>query len=144
MTAEEAYSKFDKPRPPLQQRIVAKGESLVWVFFGIGIVIYTDLLGALRGPQLNRTAFALALASFTLMLGTFLYLELYLPRVKKMPPVDYKQWHVFAPRAIPFATASGVAGGISLTVALWPIYGIFTPGMLLVLFMAFLVTLSLI
>jgi uncharacterized membrane protein YGL010W len=58
------------------------------------------------------------------------YLAIYLPYIKKMR----LEWSVYCPRMIPAATVVGVLATICYICALWPVWGLLTPGLLALLF----------
>ncbi|KAJ3366766.1 hypothetical protein GGF32_003410 [Allomyces javanicus] len=130
-----------KPRKPLIDRLADRAMALLWVVAAAAIVIYTDLIAIYDHPELNHTASILALVSFGLATATFLYLSIYVPRVHKTT-VDYAQWQRTAPNAIPFATACGLSGFFCSAVAMWPIFGLLALPMIFVLFMGFIVVVS--
>ncbi|ORZ31605.1 hypothetical protein BCR44DRAFT_117719 [Catenaria anguillulae PL171] len=127
----------------LTQQIAARVPSLLWLSAAIAVCIYSELIGTIRDGHINWTAGILCIISFSLSVLTFLYLNIWVPYVERRT-VDLKRWEVTAPTAIPFATASGVAGFVCATVALWPAYHILTLPLLFILFMGFVGLVSLV
>lgn len=64
------------------------------------------------------------------------YLAIYLPYIKKIQ----LEWSVYCPRMIPTATAVGVVAAVSYVCALWPVWGLLTPGLLALFFIGALMT----
>eukprot|EP00128_Syssomonas_multiformis_P009950 Colp12_sorted_trinity150504_noHs@33422 len=80
------------------------------------------------------------LALFAVNLCFAFYFTVYLRFVKHVK--SEKSWDEYWPAAIPLATASALLGGLCLTVAYWPAWGILTPPILFILFMGFFILLS--
>lgn len=64
------------------------------------------------------------------------YLAIYLPYVKRI----HLEWSVYCPRMIPTATVVGVIATFAFILAFWPVWGLFTPGLLALFFIGSLMT----
>ncbi len=81
-----------------------------------------------------RVCLNLTLVCFAANFGIMLYLTLWLPCVLKVTA----PWEVYCPNMIPAATALGVGAVVFSVIAFWPIWGLLTPLLVLVLLMGLL------
>ena len=77
-----------------------------------------------------RGFFQIALVCTGVMICITAYLAIYLPYVKRIQ----LEWGVHYPKVISVATITGIVAGLSYICALWPVWGLFTPGLLGLLF----------
>jgi len=105
--------------------------SVVWVLLAGAVLFYTDLFTVVRyDTRVNQLFLALAGASGGVLLMVVAYLALWVPLTAPRPVVDLTS---YAPLAGPIGAASGVATFVFLCVAFWPIWGIVTLPILIVL-----------
>ena len=71
---------------------------------------------------------------FVANMGVILYLTLWLPLVLKITI----PWEIYCPHLIPISTALGVLSVLLLTIAFWPIFGLLSPLIIVILLMGFL------
>lgn len=64
------------------------------------------------------------------------YLAVYLPYIRRI----HLEWSVYCPRMIPTATIVGVLAALAFVAAFWPVWGLFTPGLLGLFFIGALMT----
>lgn len=83
---------------------------------------------------MNRISLNLAIVCFVANMGIIFYLTLYLPLIAKVTT----PWEIYCPQMIPTSTALGIICLILLNIAFWPIWGLLTPLILMILLMGFL------
>lgn len=83
-----------------------------------------------------RGYFNVALTCTGINLCITFYLAVYLPYIKRM----HLEWNVYCPRMIPTATVTGVVASFCFICAFWPVWGLFTPGILALFFIGALMT----
>ena len=115
-------------------------EALLWVAGAVGLVAYGDgekdlvRILALGDERVGGVPSSVAVVSFLLNVLVFAYLALFLPYARG----DRRPWDEAAPWAVPVGTLCGATTFVSLTWALLPIYGWFTPLVVVVLFLGFM------
>ncbi|KAL5020862.1 hypothetical protein ScPMuIL_000017 [Solemya velum] len=115
-------------------------QNVLWLISAFAVFYYTDMVNALRyDRRIDRTWLNAGLLSVGITVSISLFLIIWVSCVKKRHSDD---WERLYPAAIPIATAAFILGGICLTKGLWPIWSIFTPVILFVLFMGFVVTVA--
>ncbi|KAI9188306.1 hypothetical protein H9P43_002697 [Blastocladiella emersonii ATCC 22665] len=127
-----------KRKRSLGEKLATRITSVVWLFAAILAGIYSEIVYVHSHEHLNRTAAYMALTAMSLSVGVFLYLAVYLPYVVGQK-VDFSHWQRAAPRAIPFASACGVAAFVATCVAVWPIYHVLAVPLIALLFIGFVV-----
>lgn len=147
-----------KRRSEAAEQIATKIQALAWVLVGAFVTYETDLpFVLLSDPDVNRFWFNIAAACFTMNSVLCFYLTIWLPYIQRVTT----EWNVFCPRVIPTMTAIGVICGFShasrvsntpfaifrhharrrLIRGLWPVWGLLTPFILALVFMACLMSL---
>ncbi|XP_045190761.2 transmembrane protein 128-like [Mercenaria mercenaria] len=115
-------------------------QNICWLIASLGVFYYTDFYRAILYDQrINRLWFNIGALSVGANVSIAIFLIVYLSFIKKVSSDDWERKY---PALIPIATAAFVVGGIFLTVGLWPVWGPFTPIILFVLFMGFVVTVA--
>lgn len=112
------------------ERITAKIHALVWVAVSVIIVYYTDLVNViLYSDEINRTMLYISVSLITANTIIVFYLTLWLPLVEKVTVA----WEVHCPSMIPISTALGVLSVLGLIITFWPLWGLLSPLIILVL-----------
>ncbi|KAI9221907.1 hypothetical protein BC828DRAFT_404502 [Blastocladiella britannica] len=124
------------------EKVRARAMSMIWLVLSSAAIVHLELTHVWWDARLNRTAATLALLSFGVATGVFVYLQAWAPYVQKRT-IDLQQWQRSAPTAIPVATAAGVVGFITSCAALWPIYHVLSLVLVSVLFLGFVTAVSL-
>ncbi|KAF0700995.1 Aste57867_8441 [Aphanomyces stellatus] len=134
---EELKKRVQGKPPTRAEWISTKLHALLWVL-GAGSLVYTlDVFRvAFRDARVHRVYFNIGLVCFGINCCITLYLAVWLPYIKK---IDL-EWSVYCPRMVPTATAVGLLCALTFTIGLWPVWGLFTPGILFVLFLGSLMT----
>lgn len=115
-------------------------QNIMWLMVAIAVFYYTDFYFVVRYDiRVNRFWFNLGALLVLVTVSIAAFLIVWLSFIKKVHSDD---WERLYPSAIPLATASSIMSGIFLTVGLWPLWNIFTPVILFVLFMGFIVTVA--
>ncbi|WAR22195.1 TM128-like protein [Mya arenaria] len=137
----DTKKKFD-----IQHRKYRKSESaysiqnVCWLIASMAVFYYTDFYRAvLYDPRILRLWFNVGVVLVGVNICIALFLIVYLSFIKK---VHSDEWESRYPAAIPVASAAFVVGGIFMTVGLWPVWGIFTPAILIVFLMGFVVLIA--
>jgi len=126
-----------KRRADKVERISNKIHAAFWVLASIGLLYYTNLFHvAVSDERVNRLALTLFVISFVANMTIVLYATLYLPMVAKVEV----SMDIYFPSLIPTSTALGFLSLILLLVSFWPVYGILTPLMVIVLLLGFLLS----
>jgi hypothetical protein len=100
--------------------------ALGWVIVAGLLARWTDFYGIVwKDERLNRVLLRIAGGGSLVVLTLFLYLTLYLPRVKGLG--DPSVWSVYCPRVLPALCATGVATYLVFLRALWPLWGCMAP-----------------
>mmetsp|Transcript_19862 Transcript_19862/g.79178 ORF Transcript_19862/g.79178 Transcript_19862/m.79178 type:complete len:161 (-) Transcript_19862:135-617(-) len=120
-------------RAEAAETVATKLQALAWVALGALVAYQTDMRDVvLHDARVNRPWFHVAVAAFAVNCVLCAYLTLWLPYVAR---VDV-EWTVYCPRVIPTMTAVAVVCGVALIRGLWPVWGLLTPLILAVTFMA--------
>lgn len=111
--------------------------NVVWLVAAMAVFYYSDFYPALKyDPRINRTWLNIGLMLIAVNIGIALFLIIWISCVQK---INSDEWERRYPAAIPVATGAFIIGAICLTVGLWPVWSILTPLILFVLFMGFVV-----
>jgi len=98
------------------------------------------LLSPLRGENhLNAPFYVFGLILLMINFCIFYYLVVHLSWNRG---VKSEEWDTYIPHAVPAATASFVGAALSLSVGLWPRWGVLTVPILSTVFMGFIVVVS--
>ncbi|KAH7479885.1 hypothetical protein PRIC1_008563 [Phytophthora ramorum] len=111
--------------------------AFLWVA-AAGLVAYgTDFFRVIfTDSRVKRGFFQVALVCTGINVCITTYLAVYLPYIKRVQ----LEWSVYCPRMIPVATVVGVVAAFCYTCALWPVWGLLTPGLLALLSIGALMT----
>ncbi|KAL4231602.1 hypothetical protein ACF0H5_009182 [Mactra antiquata] len=133
--------KFDKQHSKFYKIESAYSiQNICWLITALGIFYYTDFYRAvLYDSRINRLWFNIGALLIGVNISIAVFLILYLTYIKKVNSDDWERQY---PALIPIATAAFILGGIFLSVGLWPVWGPFTPIILFVFFMGFVVTVA--
>ena len=113
---------------------------VAWVILAILVARWTSFFTTIwSGEKANRGLIRLAAVGFGINAVLFLYLSVYLPRVKGL--VNSSAWSVYCPRVIPSMTGVGVLTILILIRATWPVWGFLAPLILGIQFMGALMSL---
>jgi len=77
--------------------------------------------------QPNKILLRLAFVGVGIITTLFLYLTLYLPKIKGLPRNDPSVWNVYCPKVIPIMGITSIMTYLLLIRALWPIFGFLSP-----------------
>ena len=128
-------------RKQLAENVSHKLQALLWIVLCSLIIYYTDFLKILvEDERVNRFWLNLSLVCFGICSAIAIYLIFVLPCFTPKVLGKDVDWNISAPRAIPAAAGSGVVLCISIHIALWPVYGLLTPVILGINFIAFIMT----
>eukprot|EP00238_Polyblepharides_amylifera_P013440 CAMPEP_0196586424 /NCGR_PEP_ID=MMETSP1081-20130531/54229_1 /TAXON_ID=36882 /ORGANISM="Pyramimonas amylifera, Strain CCMP720" /LENGTH=188 /DNA_ID=CAMNT_0041908297 /DNA_START=246 /DNA_END=812 /DNA_ORIENTATION=+ len=135
----EAMLKLKK-RSDRRKIVRQKFEAFLWVAVALAILCYGDgnrnfFTMLLHNVRLERSYLHVGYALLGVNTCIFCYLALYLTVAKKQD-----NWEVVAPWAIPTATIIGLIMCLMFMLALWPVYGWFTPLVQFTLFMGMLLS----
>ena len=113
---------------------------VAWVILAVLVARWTSFFTTIwSGEKANRGLIRLAAVGFGINAVLFLYLSVYLPRVKGL--VNSSAWSVYCPRVIPSMTGVGVLTILILIRATWPVWGFLAPLILGIQFMGALMSL---
>lgn len=108
------------------ERLEDKFVALVWVIWAVILARWTDFFSVLwKDERLNRTLLKVASGGFLVALSLFLYLTLYLPRIKGLS--DPSVWGVYCPKVFPMMCVTVVITYLVLIRSLWPLWGFLAP-----------------
>ena len=108
------------------ERLEDKCMALGWVIVAILLAKWTDFFGVLwKNETLNRSLLKISLGGYLVATLLFLYLTVYLPRVKGLS--DPSVWGVYCPKVFPAMCGIGVLAYLVLVRALWPLWGFLAP-----------------
>uniref|UniRef100_A0A7S2RNV8 Transmembrane protein n=1 Tax=Mucochytrium quahogii TaxID=96639 RepID=A0A7S2RNV8_9STRA len=116
-----------RKRSARAEEYAVKMHAFLWVVAAGAAVYYTEFIKVCReGKDVHRIWFNIGLALFVVATVLVLYMAIYVPRVKKcnLDPA------VYSPKMLPFTAVCSVLSGICFVIGLWPVYGLFTPAML--------------
>lgn len=104
---------------------------------GFVIGYYTKIVEVcLNSTRVNRFWFNIGLILTIITTIFVLYMAVYVPRILK---IEYEP-QVYAPRMLPLTGITTILSGICYIIGLWPVYGLFTPGLLFLFWIATLMT----
>ena len=117
-------------------------ENMAWIFVAACMLFYgngeKDAVDVVRtDPRILTTFTSFAACCACINIMCFVYVHLYLGKVKGVADPENSAQHLVAVGA-----ATMVAGGVSLAVGIWPVWGVLSPLMVFVLFMGLLMTLQ--
>lgn len=106
-------------------------EALAWIIGSIIMLYYTNFFYvAWESDQVNRLFFSITLITFGVYSSMITYASFFLP--------SYEEIEVTAPRLIPVATAVMCVCYVCAHIAFWPVWGLYTPGILASLVIGYL------
>ena len=119
----------EKRRAERIENITEKVHAAFWVGISGLILYYTDLINkALYGDKLDRFSLNLGCICLVTNVCLMIYASVYLPYVQTTPiPIN-----LYSPRLVPIATALGVLCIVCFMCALWPLYGLLSPLLILI------------
>ena len=142
-----------KRRAENVERITAKLHALFWVAIAAVVLYYSDILQVgIHDQRVKRsvifcTSFFIhviffplrpylniAVACLVANICIMIYLTIWLPLVLKVTI----SWDIYCPRMIPTSTLLGILCLLFLVVAFWPVWGLLTPLIIIILFMGLL------
>ncbi|ESO96853.1 hypothetical protein LOTGIDRAFT_231679 [Lottia gigantea] len=131
---EKQYGKYQKKSSPFCI------QNILWLISSIAVFHFTDFYMVIRyNPKVNSLWFNIGAILILINISVAVFLVVWLTFIKKVPS---EQWERRYPSAIPTATACFIFGSIFVNIGLWPVWGIFTPVILFVIFMGFIVTVA--
>jgi len=77
--------------------------------------------------QPNKALLRIAYIGFSIVTTLYLYLTIYLPKVKGLPSNDPSVWQAYCPRVLPIMGITGILTYLILIRAIYPIYGMLGP-----------------
>ena len=108
------------------ERLEDKCVALGWVIVAVLLARWTDFFSIVwNDDRLNRTLLRVAFGGFTIVVTLFLYLSVYLPRIKGLS--DPSVWGVYCPKVVPIMGLTGVLTYLVFIRALWPLWGFLAP-----------------
>jgi hypothetical protein len=109
------------------ERLEDKCVALGWVIVAVLLAQWTDFCFILwRDERLNRTLLKISSGGCLVVVTLFLYLALYLPKIKGLPS-DLSVWGVYCPKVLPVMCVTGFATYLVFVRALWPLWGFMAP-----------------
>jgi hypothetical protein len=128
-------------RKELAETISNKLQALLWMLVSFLICYYTDFFRILVEDQrVNRFWFNIGLVCLGVNTVIFIYISYILPCFTPKVLGKELDWNISSPRAIPIATGLGVVMTFSFIFGLWPVFGLLTPFVLGINFMAFIMS----
>mmetsp|Transcript_4858 Transcript_4858/g.10267 ORF Transcript_4858/g.10267 Transcript_4858/m.10267 type:complete len:176 (+) Transcript_4858:260-787(+) len=108
------------------ERLEDKCIALGWVIVAFLVARWTNFFAIVWSDQrLNRTLLGVAFWGFVVVISLFLYLTVYLPKVKGLS--DPSVWNVYCPKVLPLMCVTGLATYFVFVRAIWPLWGFFAP-----------------
>jgi hypothetical protein len=105
--------------------------ALITVSLAIFTIYYSNFFKNLfHNENINTPYFYIAMALYIGALAIFFYLCVYLPHFKN---IEDDQWDTYCPNAIPTATLCGVLAMITVIIAIYPVWGLLSIPMLLIM-----------
>ncbi|XP_046576893.1 transmembrane protein 128-like [Haliotis rubra] len=133
-TQKKFEAKFGKYR---RKESVFSIVNVLWLVAGVAVFYFSDVVMVIRyDPRVDRLWFNIGSVLMGINISIAMFLVVYLSQIKKISSDD---WERHYPALIPIATAAFIFGGISLTVGLWPVWGLLTVPILFTMFMSFVV-----
>lgn len=118
-------------KPDSESRIIANLETLFWIGLAASVIYYTDFFRVVfTDPAVNIYWFrgGLLLIGINATIGIYLVFG-----VGYWKQVHVSEWEKHVPWAIPVASGAAILSAISLTVGLWPVWGLLTPVLVFVI-----------
>ena len=107
---------------------------VAWVAFALVVSRWTSFYTTIwSSDKANRGLIRLAFLGLGVNTALFLYLSVYLPRVKGLG--NSSAWSVYCPRVIPSMATVGILTVLILIRATWPVWGFLAPLILGIQFM---------
>nr|CCA23966.1 transmembrane protein putative [Albugo laibachii Nc14] len=133
-TAKKAHSRSRSQRAELYS---TKLHALLWVVTALIAAHYLDFVHVIcYDPRVRTAFFYVAVILSGIYACITCYLAIWLPYVKNIR----LEWSVYCPRMIPTATLVGFSASFCFHCAFWPVYGVLTPAILSLFFIASLMT----
>ncbi|KAL0592670.1 hypothetical protein ABG067_000235 [Albugo candida] len=133
-TAKKAHARSRSQRAELYS---TKLHALLWIVAAIIAARYLDIVHVIFYDTRVRTGFFhVAVLLSGLYACITCYLAIWLPYVQKIR----LEWSVYCPRMIPTATMAGFSASFCFHCAFWPVWGVLTPAVLSLFFIASLMT----
>ena len=108
--ASDAAETRRRERAETLDRISTKAQAALWVVVAVVAAVYSDVFRTAVDPSKTYAPMVYIGAATSIMVFMiFMYLVVYLPRIARIR----LDWSVYAPRAIPTATACGVISSFS-------------------------------
>lgn len=115
-------------------------DTIAWIIGSFVAIYYSEIITALQVDyRISGTYFHIAFGSTTATFLIFMYIIIWVNYIKG---IDSNNWEKDTPYAIPLATIMGIVSGVFWNIALWPVYSYWTPGLVFVIFMGFVMTAS--
>ena len=133
--------KRNKSRKELAETISNKIQAFLWVLASFLICYYTDFFRILvEDKRVNRFWFNIGLVCLGINIVIFIYISYILPCFTPKVLGKELDWNISSPRAIPIATGLGVLMSFAFMCGLWPVFGVLTPFILGINFLAFIMS----
>lgn len=105
--------------------------SIFWVFLSVATIYYSNFFYNLwQNPQINTLFFSISLTSFGIFSTLTIYATFFTP--------SFDDIEITSPNLIPTATIFGFICFNSTLIAIWPVWGWYSPLMLITLMMGYL------
>jgi hypothetical protein len=130
---------FDVPVRSRKDRLEDKCVALGWIIVSCIVERYTDFFSIvllwnntytdidIATSQPNKVLLRIAYIGFSIVITLYLYLTIYLPKVKGLPSNDPSVWTAYCPKVLPIMGVTGIMTYLILIRALYPIYGMLGP-----------------
>ncbi|KAI0231453.1 hypothetical protein LSAT2_018151 [Lamellibrachia satsuma] len=116
--------------------------NILWLVAAAATLYYLEFVTtAFSDPRVHRVWFNVGVILISINITIALFLIIYLSFIKK---VDSEEWETRYPAAIPIATGCFCFGALCVTVGLWPVWNLLTPVFLFILFMGFVVIVTMV
>ncbi|KAF1326720.1 hypothetical protein FI667_g8223, partial [Globisporangium splendens] len=114
-----------------------KLHALIWIVAAGSVAYAIDFFHVIfSDPRINKWYFHVGLICMGVNICITAYLAIYLPYIKRI----HLEWNVYCPRMIPTAMVVGAVATFAFIFAFWPVWGLFTPGLLALFFIGSLMT----
>ena len=108
------------------ERLTDKLTALAWIILAIVVARWTNFYHAVfQSEEANRIMMRLAACGLGIITSLFLYLAVYLPRVKGI--TDSSAWPIYCPKVIPTMTAVSIVTYLFALRGMWPVFGFLSP-----------------
>lgn len=112
------------------ERMITKIHAMWWITLAIILILKTRIfLVTFYDERVNRWMLNISTILFVANFMIFLYLTFWLPIIQKIT----LPWEIYCPNLIPISTFLGVICFITINISLWPIYGLLTPLILVII-----------